>query len=628
MDLFVRLLPGFDQDAHTMHILHLFIAFGHCLQSHCVLYILRLSFSPLEIPSHYLPLLLSSFSQHSAGPSSSNILLSFSNVAGLQAMSSSTQNGPVPSGTSLKLTGGIEIECLLLTYYSGGGPESYSAECVYEAQLKIHAALSAPMRLICVDCKNRFDHYLLLHKPRDPHADIDDDEDDYTKWNIDTDPTLELSPAECSEINSDLAYDIAPIEIKSRVIPLTEKFDARSSRSTPGHIHKITYHDEIGAVYSRLHQSFNNPRGESATTSRLVVNRTASTHVHIGSSYHGFPLDTVKNVTSVVVAHEMAIDTIHATDRISGSDRLSRTRCWDTKSVFHWDNDLPKAYNVPWSTQMSVSAYLHYRGASMAQRQQNQSNSTQPPLIYPAKEFRQNPALKLAAQKCDVVSWLTLIEGARSIQDLKRFHFGSSHNCTVNIDNLKEQRPLAADRYSRWDGKMTIEFRQHGATLQANETLNWIGVLVALLKYATTTSPAEVQAACLKNWNDPNFDMLDLLKILGFHSSDDIFRHYARVLGVVSQRRPYAEIIEDQELLAARSFGPNDPFADVTKLIIKNRAENLHPNTVRDRVSQKLTLGGYGQFSESYLSQCALGGFIAPEYLKLGFCPPWSEYVP
>lgn len=552
----------------------------------------------------------------------------------------SASEGSAPPRETIKLTGGIEIECLLVSYHQDkeDGSIRYNYRKSQEAQVKIYEALKRPMRLVCVDCKSAFDYHLPLSKPPGPSesgrnqgADIDSDNGNgYTKWAVSMDESLDLSTAEYRKLRgSDATFHVAPIEIKSRVLPLTQKFIAIASRSTPGHAHMITYHEEIEAVYARLHVSFNSPRSEAARNNRLVVNDSASTHVHIGSDYHGFPLDTVKNVMSIVVANELQFDSIHAADRITGTDRLSRNCDWNTSSATGWLNDIRRAYNVPWSEHLIKSAHLHYKGESPEQRllrQSGRSEATQQNSDYPASSFRRNPKIKFAAQKCEVPSWLTLIEGAKTVHDISRFQLGESHNSTVNLSNLREQRPLAGATYIRFDGKMTIEFRQHGGTLQATEILSWVGILVKLLQYANTTEPAVAKAACLRNWDDPTFDMLNLLKVFGFRSEDDIFRHYMKVLGTLPNVKPYAEIIESQELAAAEKFGRRDRFIRTMKHLIKSRAQNIHPDNVRGCMTKKFQLGGYGQFSEAYLVKCTPEEFPVSEYLKLGFCPPWSDY--
>ncbi|CZT20172.1 uncharacterized protein RCC_06029 [Ramularia collo-cygni] len=541
-------------------------------------------------------------------------------------MSTTTQQGPALPRASLKLTGGIEIECLLITSHTteDRGHLRDDASSTVLAQNRVYQALRPPIRVVCVECKATFDYHLPLYNPKDPN------ESDYIKWDVSLDPSLDLSSEEKRKIDARwLDFHVAPIEIKSRVMLLTENFAVATSKSNPSHTHKITYREEIEAVYSRLLKSFNDPRSEHARDCRLVINKTASTHVHIGSSYNGFPLETVKNVMSVLVAHELQVDAVHSVDRITGCDRLRQDGTWQhlsSTSGCRSQTSIPAAYNQPWSAHFSDSAFKHYKGESEAQRLQRRTQSSKPSAVYPASKFHRRPKVQLAAQKCDIGSWLTLIECASSVQDLRRFQFGVAHSSTINLTNLKEHRLLAASHYSRWDGKMTIEFRQHGATLQSAEILNWIGVLVGLFKYANSTNHAAVKAACLKNWDNPAFTMLDLLKLFGYRAQDDIFRHYANVLGELPNRRPYSETIEMQALRAVDRFGPNDCFAPVMKHLIKSRAELTNIEKVRQLINRKFLQGGYGQFSKSYLDERIALEFGVPEYLILGFCPPWSSY--
>lgn len=497
---------------------------------------------------------------------------------------------------------------------------------------KLYAALKAPMRVQCVECHTIHNYLLPLERPilddhllslyHPPLEDESEDDDDvaYTKWAIDTDNTVQLSRADKVKFKDRLDVDVfvVPIEIKSRILDLIDPFETTRSRSHPNHTHKITYHEEITAVFKRLKEEFS--EGEFASENRLVINESTSTHVHIGNSHHGFPLETIKNVMSVLVAHERQFDSIHATDRITGIAHLSHDLPWDEARKSPMDATVPMVYNSPCSFHMITSAFAHCKPLESATGAVDIMS-----VSYPGTSFDETPALRFAAQKCDVASWLTLIEHAASLDDIAQFQDEMGHESTINLENLREQGAVADPELDV--PKMTIEFRQHAGTLQPTEILNWIGVLVGLFKYANTTRASDVKAMCLRNWTDPSMTMLDLLKVFGYRSEEDIVQHYARLAGGIGYRLPYADLVKAQELDAIRRFASNDRFVPIMQHLIERRARNIHPDPINALIDRKFAIGGYGQFSKSYLDQIRSDELETTErnYLTLGFYPLWSE---
>lgn len=532
-------------------------------------------------------------------------------------MSSAAQTPVAPSAPAPKLTGGIEIECLLLTDIRPGTASHARQDAMHNhnARMRIYEAFSTPLPVVCVDCRRTHLYRLPLHEPRSSTLRDEVDEEDmwhgdrsryYSKWNVSIDESVVLTDIERTNFSDDLRnMHVAPIEIKSRVLDLTETFNTSTSTSDPNHIHKITHREEIRAVYSRLNESFNSPNGMAAKEHRIVVNRSGSSHVHIGNGRNGFTLGTVKNIVSIVVAHEMHFDSIHAAGRITGSDLLSRDSSLSSGDAFSFMNRIASAYNVPWSTALIMSAFDICAA--------DEDTSALPDR---ANKLTRNPELNLIAQKFDVASWLSLIESAETLADLCQLESGPA--TTVRLRNLQGEPNLSNSS----DGcKLTIEFRQKAGT-QTDEILNWIQVLVSLFQYADTTAAVDVKAMCMSTWNDPNFNVFDLLRKLGHRAEDDVFRHYAHVLGSIPTRKPYAEVIESKELEEAGKFSADDLFAPLMKHLIRDRAKTIHPDTVRDLISAKLTCGGYGQFSESYLngkSERLTGA--QRKYLTLGFVP-------
>ncbi|KAK4497182.1 hypothetical protein PRZ48_011632 [Zasmidium cellare] len=492
------------------------------------------------------------------------------------------ENVPTPSSTNpgtapLDLTLGIEIECLLLRDTRNVDPTNLTG------RQRIHACLSEPLKANCSTCGVKHDFGLPLNAvvlDRQAQQEIDTD---YKKWTVDEDPSLGLTPEEARVLGRDTFVGFDRIEIKSRVLSTSQPLITNAGLHT--HTHSVNWDAEIRAVYEHLQDTFNKAPGIPGI--RLMVNPSTGTHVHIGQNHHGFPLDTVKNVLSMYVANERAIDSMHAADRIGGSTLAF------SKKPTHWltgnytDKCLDDGvFNLPWSAHFQTLAFKISSGHGNLESE------------FPANAFNLYSSLKGDAQQNDVRSWLKVIRFASNIKDLQNLQNGMGHNSTVNLDNLLD---FSAEGTNRGTGskkrKMTIEFRQHGATLRAAEVIAWINVLLKLLTYCHSRSVKDVKDLCERTWSDPSHNAFKFLTTLGVNPATQ--RHYTDFL---KPNDGYAEsyLYHREDMMWRFGF---DFFRPLCQHNLLNHADMLRSGLKENQMKKKLICGGYGQFEAKYVSQ-------------------------
>ncbi len=116
--------------------------------------------------------------------------------------------------------------------------------------------------------------------------DIDVAEDNFTKWTVATDTTIQ--PTKDDSTHGDPDFSFEGIELKSPALPY-------SSQSV----------EHISMVISIINQTFN-----------PSVNTSTGFHVHVGNRTAGFTLQTLKNFASLVTVFQRQIQSIHAEERL------------------------------------------------------------------------------------------------------------------------------------------------------------------------------------------------------------------------------------------------------------------------------------------------------------------------
>lgn len=529
----------------------------------------------------------------------------------------SDNKNDTPENTPLDLTFGIEIECLLLRVSDPDDESSISPLAGREA---IHTALSQPMTALCSSCQQEHSFALPLNSVVTAgwkQASLDRE---YTQWTIDEDNSVALTDPELEPIQDKPRFvELDRIEIKSRII-FADKPLTTTLSSDLNHVHSISWQDEIRTVYNRLNEVFNTAPGKPGF--RLFVNTNCGLHVHVGNEHKGFPLSTVKNILSMYVANEMAIDSIHSTDRITGSTLAFTTKRTPNLNQYHTEDVLEgEIYNLPWSAHFLYMAFKFTAAEEMPKIYNSMCND------YPINAFDEYPSLKAISKRIDVPSWLKLIRCASNIKKLRNMQGIMAHNSVVNLENLADFSPDGSNRGPSGDKKMTIEFRQHAGTLSSTEAIAWISVLLSLTRFSQNQSLAQVKSACEETWSNSSHSALDFLKAVNVPR--DTYEHYETVLGLrPHQTESYADSFRSRQLQAASRFGSDDFYLDVATIFIDERTSALSIQRVKDRIKKKLVNGCYGQFDARYVEKLDVSS-VEKTQLTVGWKPDRSgEHEP
>jgi len=510
----------------------------------------------------------------------------------------------------LSLTLGAEFEMLLVhckypALACGGTATNMSPGIEV-----LHRALSQPLKATCATCGNEHTFLLRIQRPRDAADDAY-----YTRWTIVEDASLNLRPDEWRVLGMNRPYcDIYRIEIRTRILSADTPLRTRPSQSQPGHVHSITYQEEVSAVLQQLKAVFNAPSGRAGNTGswRLTINDSCSMHVHIGNEDRSFPLRTVKNVLSTCAVGERAIDALHAQPRIDGVTLPlipQHDPSTHIESAPLFEDDV---YNKSLSTLHAGNVYAAREKVSRKSKSLPYFRSIE----YPSGSEHQ--AVVASALEYSVSAQLTLIQHAPSLDCLKDLHGGFvySHRVAVNLENLPSPG-CNSDKY-------TIEFRQHAGTLEAIEAVSWMDVVTGIVRHAHETSDLAFAALVKDKWQSPQADTLALLATIG--CSSRTLQHYERCLDPHRTNDSHAEDMFTQETTVLTTFPIDDPLVSVQAVGIQKRHSNHSPANVRSRIAEKFRKGGYGQFPAAYLAHvdvdCGPDGDAVRERLTIGWVHP------
>ena len=493
----------------------------------------------------------------------------------------------------LELTFGVEAEFCLLGYVSThpwiGDPNFSAKMMVY------HALTDTPACGICATCGQAHSFTLPVASPETRDHSFSE-----TEWTITQDVSVQPVPSDTGAYirsleergEEMLADHHRGMELRSCPLQVGKNVPTSDSTTDPYHRHEITIEQQIKLVFEKLHDAFNTiegTRGTKREKNRIAVNTNCGLHVHVGNGIksRGFPLSTIKNVQKLYTANERSIDMIQSTDRVTGTSYAARPLA---ETTGRRDRMIPgpKAYNNPNSHFFINSAFglLHH----------TYEGSSDNPLehVYPFSHLDQ-PVIANAASGLGLSDFLTLIENASSIADLRYLNLGGEHSNTLNLANLQYFNPAGYR-----SGKVTFEFRQHGGTLEAADFLPWVDFVTKMVQFAHDSTPAAMRAHLDKVLTDPGYDMMNLLKDL--HCETSTIHHYSFVIGRTSNGENYAQArlakqtAEIDEIPAA-----HDVFNRMRHAMAKTQAASLLPAAIQGRVDMKFRLGGYGRFSEAYL---------------------------
>ncbi|KAK3066942.1 hypothetical protein LTR53_016483, partial [Teratosphaeriaceae sp. CCFEE 6253] len=496
----------------------------------------------------------------------------------------------------LDLTLGCEFEFILAVSTSpteSGGMGNVSS--CYTGRQLILDALRQPLPATCSTCGTP--HGFMLALPRDMHT------SGYETWAVESDCTIRLTEDEGDALGGDKDYvETYSVELKTRVMSANRDLLTTRDRGPPAHTHSISWAEEVRAVLSHLNKTFNAP-DDDFPRYRLMTNTTCGNHVHVGNGHHGFPLQTIKNLMSAYAACEPAIDLLQTTDRIgaSGAATMKRDKPWIGPKHGPFSSEDSEAYNSSLSALHSHGVYAHCR----ARNRQH----AQDPGSYPANAFATDDAVRAAAFQYSLPAAVAIVQHAPDLSALQGLTAGYSHSCTFNLENLRDMGEAAAARYA----KMTVEFRQHAATLDPEEVLPWMDFLLRLTLHAHATAVNADTGDLIGKFLRPDFGAIDLLTMIGCSSST--LAHYARKLGgaaslsqiLVMQAAglkaddSYAQQQHREALIHLETLAPNHPSKNLLRQNINDRFAGTSRPNIGKRLLQKFLAGGYGQFPDSVL---------------------------
>ncbi len=489
----------------------------------------------------------------------------------------------------LILTLGMELEFLFAVRRIDGQGNGMSRGPF--GRSLVRKVLQQPMEATCVTCSE-------VHEFQLPVREENEQTVQFSKWNVDQDASVALTSEEAKVLDTQF-FDFYPIELQTRVLSVHRDLVTSQPHPDTGHIHEISCEEEVEAVMRRLRSAFG-----LGMEHHIIVNSTCGFHVHVGNDRRGFPLRTVKKILALNVANERSFDSLHATSRIGGStlplEPLKHTRITDGGLQL-----MPWAFNNPLSTHKALISYrlrMHRAGLNPFPTSLHDiypDGDT----VYPESHLKDRD-IDQAAIANNIGASLVLIERAPELQALQDLQLDVGHYSNVNLENLADF--AGADRrYVR--SKVTIEFRQHAGTLQIAEILAWVDVVVSMVSYAHAADDADFKKTCGDGWQTPNCNVLELLKTIW--CADETIQHYAHKLGKAGlEGSDYAseQFKEVTEGLDAHPSG--DPLIPLLRHVAHESKQETLASVVRERIDEKLKVGGYGQFPSEYLDKLDIDG--------------------
>jgi hypothetical protein len=501
----------------------------------------------------------------------------------------STKSAPNTSQIgALNISLGVEFEFIVLEFY-GKGPKPTWEErrsTPYSLSL-LTEVIKKPIRFTCSSCGEAHDFLLDLNEQTAERAGSDPN-----RWNVLCDDSVKLEDLQTADLRTE-DCDVFSVELTSRVLFNDIANQTTWSTTNAGHMHTITYQEEITGVLEALHNAFNTPPPVDGPHSRrrLVTNYTCALHVHVGNGSTGFSLQTVKNLLSLCTAFERVIDEMHAVTRIGCSDLdfadLEYFGPDEDSNMAETGSKTPDVFNKALTERLIGNAYMTRRNDT----QTSEIKATRD--RYPANVMDSNPVLKQAVSDIHTMAFVGVIQNAPDIKSLREMLSSCSEN-SVSINHL-----IAGDgdeviggtrQYKRLN---TIEFRQHAAVKGAKEALPWIDFVQTLVKYADSTSLKDVTSECERAASDPFLGLPYLFELL--HVEQETQHYY------LSRFNETIQCSIDAARMKVESFGPGDPFRNIPLYLLKDRAEDYALDNVKNAIRKKFEKGGYGQFSRDFI---------------------------
>lgn len=288
--------------------------------------------------------------------------------------------------------------------------------------------------------------------------------------------------------------------------------------------------------------------GELSTRgARFVTNATTGFHIHIGFGSEIMPLRTAKSVLELCTGFEDRLDALYSTSRI---DENAATRFPDGR---HFNAGL-------------------------------------------AWHFKNNEKTELNS---NIFHWLTSIEEASSFEELGNFFRNcipnssghtTGHYSQLNLDNLFAA-PHAADDPEDVDPIGTIEFRQHGGTLDFDAIVSHVLLKQALFKHCHTATDKEF-LQLIAHVPNPTFRLSDLIRAIG--GGNELLHYYEKRRSFATSQVQEADYKGMIEALNDGRFDDSSLLKLGAQAFIEDHERN-NWTAVANKIQAKHQAGAYAQ---------------------------------
>ena len=277
---------------------------------------------------------------------------------------------------------------------------------------------------------------------------------------------------------------------------------------------------------------------------RFVTNATTGFHVHIGFGSEIMPLRTAKSVLELCTGFEDRLDALYSTSRI----------------------DENAATKFPDGRHFNAGLAWHF--------QNNEKTELNPNIFH----------------------WLTSIEEASSFEELGGFfrnHIPNSsakttaHYSTLNLDNLYAAPHASEDA----DPIGTIEFRQHGGTLDYEAIVSHILLKQALVSFCHTCTDREF-LQLFAHISNPTFRLSDLIGAIG--GGKELLRYHEERRSFATTQAKEAECKGMLEGLKAGRFD-DCPLLKLGAQAFVEDHERNNWTAVANKIQAKHQSGAYAQ---------------------------------
>lgn len=288
---------------------------------------------------------------------------------------------------------------------------------------------------------------------------------------------------------------------------------------------------------------------------RFITNSTTGFHVHVGLGDTVMPLRTAKSVLELCVAFEGRLDALYSIDKI------------DEKAAAKARNGCHSNASLAWHFLNNTSGSTPY-----------------------------GP---------NVFHWLTAIEESSSFEQLGNFFRNevpsgvrktNAHYSMLNVDNLY-QAPSSSEEPDSDDPTGTIEFRQHGGTLNLEAIVAHVFFKKTLVSFCHTVADKQF-LQLIAQVSNPNFRLGDLIKAI--NGPQELLEYHRQRCSIATIQEKEIEFQQTTESLNSGKFN-KDPLVKLSAQSFTETYQRRNFVAVASKIHAKHQAGAYAQFDRRTL---------------------------